>query len=93
MIRSKPVMHPFNPTRMPVLALAGLALGGYAKPAQSAPPPQVYQANWASLTKHPEPEWFRDAKFGIYWHWGVYSVPAYTTEHYIRRMYNEPEGD
>lgn len=35
-----------------------------------------YQANWASLEKHnPAPDWFRDAKFGIYFHWGVYSVP------------------
>lgn len=93
MIRSKPVMYPFHPARTPVLALAVLALGGCAMAAQSAPPPQVYAANWASLTRHPDPEWFRDAKFGIYWHWGVYSVPAYTTEHYIRRMYNEPEGE
>src|SRR5262249_3229389 len=32
------------------------------------------------------PEWFRDAKFGIYFHWGVYSVPAYSFEWYPRLM-------
>ena len=32
-----------------------------------------YDANWESLAKHNEtPEWFRDAKFGIYFHWGPY---------------------
>ncbi len=36
-----------------------------------------YNASWASLVQKPVPEWFRDAKFGIYGHWGVYSVPAY----------------
>jgi len=37
-----------------------------------------YQENWASLSKYNEsPDWFRDAKFGIYFHWGVYSVPAF----------------
>lgn len=33
------------------------------------------------------PEWFRDAKFGIFIHWGVYSVPAYHNEWYPREMY------
>ncbi|QNR85267.1 alpha-L-fucosidase [Pedobacter riviphilus] len=36
-----------------------------------------YEANWASLDKRPVPEWFKDAKFGIFITWGVYSVPAY----------------
>ena len=36
-----------------------------------------YQANWESLKKYTTPDWFRDAKFGIFIHWGVYSVPAY----------------
>src|SRR5688572_13148690 len=38
---------------------------------------QPYQANWASLDKRPIPQWFTDAKFGIFIHWGVYSVPAW----------------
>jgi alpha-L-fucosidase len=35
----------------------------------------------------PVPEWFKDAKFGIYFHWGVYSVPAFSNEWYPRAMY------
>ncbi|MFH5800841.1 alpha-L-fucosidase [Haladaptatus sp. CMAA 1911] len=34
------------------------------------------------------PEWFRDDKFGIYFHWGPYSVPAYGSEWYPRHMYD-----
>ncbi|RFM28484.1 alpha-L-fucosidase [Deminuibacter soli] len=39
---------------------------------------QTYQPNWESLDTRPVPQWFKDAKFGIFIHWGVYSVPAYT---------------
>jgi len=46
-----------------------------------------YKAEWKSLQKHPVPEWFRDAKFGIYTHWGVYSVPAFGNEWYPHWMY------
>jgi alpha-L-fucosidase len=54
----------------------------------------TYQATWASVNKHTcAPEWFMDAKFGIYFHWGVYSVPAYGTEWYPRNMYNKSSGE
>ena len=47
-----------------------------------------YEANYESLAAHNEaPKWFRDAKFGIYFHWGLYSVPAFGNEWYPRRMY------
>ncbi len=47
-----------------------------------------YEDNWESLSNHNEdPEWFKDAKFGIYFHWGVYSVPAFKTEWYPRHMH------
>ncbi len=36
-----------------------------------------YEANWASIDSRPTPSWFTDAKFGIFIHWGAYSVPAY----------------
>jgi alpha-L-fucosidase len=36
-----------------------------------------YQANWESLKKYTVPDWFRDAKFGIFIHWGPYAVPAF----------------
>lgn len=49
---------------------------------------QNFQPNFSSLEKsNPVPEWFKDAKFGIYFHWGVYSVPAYANEWYPRNMY------
>ena len=38
---------------------------------------QSYQSNWESLDKRPVPSWFQDSKFGIFIHWGVYSVPAW----------------
>jgi len=46
-----------------------------------------FQANWESLQQYKVPEWYRDAKFGIFIHWGVYSVPAYSNEWYPREMY------
>ena len=49
---------------------------------------QEFQPNLESLEKvNPVPEWFKDAKFGIYFHWGVYSVPAFANEWYPRSMY------
>ena len=36
----------------------------------------MYQPTWDSLRQHPTPQWFKDAKFGIYTHWGIYCVPA-----------------
>lgn len=36
-----------------------------------------YENNWESLNSRPVPQWFADAKFGIFIHWGLYSVPAY----------------
>jgi alpha-L-fucosidase len=38
---------------------------------------QTYEPNWESVDKRPTPAWFSDAKFGIFIHWGTYSVPAY----------------
>lgn len=37
----------------------------------------LYENNWPSLNARPVPGWFEDAKFGIFVHWGLYSVPAY----------------
>jgi alpha-L-fucosidase len=38
---------------------------------------QQFQPTWESIDRRPTPAWFTDAKFGIFIHWGVYSVPAY----------------
>ena len=42
--------------------------------------------NWNTVMHQP-PEWFADAKFGIFIHWGPYSVPAFKDEWYSRHMY------
>lgn len=39
---------------------------------------QKYEANWESIDSRPIPEWYTDAKFGIFIHWGPYSVPAFS---------------
>ena len=46
-----------------------------------------FQATWQSLKDYKIPDWFRDAKFGVFIHWGVYSVPAFESEWYPRNMY------
>ena len=38
---------------------------------------QKYQPAWDSIDQRPTPEWFTEARFGIFIHWGTYSVPAY----------------
>ena len=53
-----------------------------------------YQATWESLAAvNEEPDWFRDAKLGIYFHWGVYTVPAFGTEWYPRWMHFEDRAE
>lgn len=56
-----------------------------------------YEANWESLGNYQVPEWYKDAKFGIWPHWGVYSVPAYRGDHaaewYGRWMYGVEKGE
>jgi alpha-L-fucosidase len=37
----------------------------------------AYQATDASLSQHQSPDWFDNGKFGIFIHWGIYSVPAW----------------
>ncbi|RED96002.1 alpha-L-fucosidase [Marinoscillum furvescens] len=48
---------------------------------------KIYEPTWESLQQHETPSWFQDAKFGIYFHWGPYSVPAHQTEWYSHWMY------
>lgn len=48
-----------------------------------------YESSWESLTNRELSEWVIDAKFGIYAHWGIYSVPAFGNEWYAKRMYDK----
>ncbi len=45
--------------------------------------------DWDSLKGYRIPTWYEDAKFGIFLHWGVYSVPAFGNEWYPREMYRD----
>lgn len=77
---------------MNLIPLTALLLGAaLLLPAQTRKP---VEANWGSLAAHQAPAWLADAKFGIYAHWGVYSVPAYGHEWYAKRMYDpsDPRG-
>jgi alpha-L-fucosidase len=46
-----------------------------------------FRPDWGSLSHWEVPAWYKDAKFGIFIHWGVYSVPAFGSEWYPRQMY------
>jgi len=51
-------------------------------------PPGPFQPTWDSIQQnYKDPDWFRDAKFGIYMHLGIFSVPAHASEWYVRYMY------
>ena len=38
---------------------------------------EIYKGNWNSVNTHTVPKWYEDCKFGIFIHWGIYSVPAF----------------
>ena len=46
-----------------------------------------FQPDWAALQAYQTPQWYADAKFGIFIHWGLYSIPAFGGEWYSRNMY------
>jgi alpha-L-fucosidase len=48
-----------------------------------------FATNWQSLENYQIPQWYEDAKFGIFIHWGLYSVPAFNNEWYSRNMYQQ----
>ncbi|BDD02265.1 alpha-L-fucosidase [Persicobacter psychrovividus] len=48
-----------------------------------------YEDNWESLLKYETPEWFQDAKFGIFIHWGPTTVPGFMSEWYGYHMYRQ----
>jgi len=48
----------------------------------------TYEPTWESLSRDEIPEWVLDAKFGVYTHWGVYSVPAHGGPDYVKNLYD-----
>ncbi|MBK1877236.1 alpha-L-fucosidase [Pelagicoccus mobilis] len=57
----------------------GFTLNAYAAP--------VYEANWQSLDARETPQWWKDAKFGIFIHWGPYSVPSFSKNGFYSEWY------
>ena len=62
------------PSHLPTLAAF---ITGASLLAGTAHSQTKYEPTWESLDKRPTPQWYLDAKFGIFIHWGVYSVPAW----------------
>ena len=52
-----------------------------------------YEDTWESLSRYQVPEWYQNAKFGIFIHWGIYSVPGFGSEWYSRNMYIKDSGE
>ncbi len=44
------------------------------------PVPVLYEPTWDSVSTHPLPQWYDDAKLGIFLHWGLYSVPGWAPQ-------------
>jgi alpha-L-fucosidase len=75
--------------------LAATLAGQAVMPAQTSPPAvrqKPFTAELESLAAYQCPEWFRDAKFGIWAHWGPQSVPM-EGDWYARRMYLQEDRD
>ncbi len=47
----------------------------------------TFRPDWQTLSTYEVPDWYKDAKFGIFIHWGLYAVPAFGSEWYPREMY------
>ena len=86
-----------------LLAIAFLFATSLSLPAPSAQTPTAailekvdgavskgpFAPNWKSLEHFTVPAWYQDGKFGIFIHWGLYSVPAFGNEWYPRNMYKK----
>ncbi|WP_341841697.1 alpha-L-fucosidase [Chitinophaga caseinilytica] len=74
---------------IPSLLLSGVVgraagFSGVLSPASAAP----FQPNWDSLSNYAVPDWYRDAKFGLWAHWGPQCEPEYG-DWYAQSMYHE----
>jgi len=64
-----------------------LTVATLTPPLGIAPAAERYEPTWESLDARPTPQWFRDAKFGIFVCWGLYSVPAWTPKGHYAEWY------
>lgn len=77
---------------------AGAGLQAFARPTSAATRTAgegPYRPAWNSLRNIPVPRWLQDGKFGIYTHWGIYSVPAYGKNGtwYAHDIYTNQDSD
>ena len=80
--------EPANVTTRPTPPRKTLDVPGGRAPDGPAGP---FRPTWESIrANYKVPEWYLDAKFGIFIHWGVYSVAATASEWYPRHMYRTP---
>lgn len=69
-----------RPPKLPGPALAPLLLLLLRPPPGSAGGPAPFDPTWESLDARQLPAWFDKAKFGVFIHWGVFSVPSFGSE-------------
>ncbi len=58
------------------IVTTGLLASCNSDPVTEESDEESYEPTWRSLKRYPIPQWLKDGKFGIYTHWGIYSVPA-----------------
>src|SRR5262245_3196535 len=69
-----------------VVILAAIAQADSSEPKLPPSADGPFKPDWNSLTNYQTPEWFRDAKFGIWAHWGPQCQPEHG-DWYAQRMY------
>lgn len=75
--------------RIIILFLFSIVINAQDKPPKVLNSNKKYKATWESIRAgYSVPEWFKDAKFGIFLHWGPYAVPAYSSEKYPKGIYD-----
>lgn len=86
-VRTELLRHAMRTAAGAGAALVAVSMAAGCVP-EAVEDPTPYEPTWSSLAEHEAaPGWFRDAKFGIYLHWGALSVPAAFHDWYPRMMH------
>jgi len=75
-----------------ILVILCLAAMGAIRSDAAEPVAKRYEATWKSIDSRPTPQWWSDAKFGIFIHWGVFSVPSFAPKGEYAEWYWERIG-
>ena len=76
---------------IPFLALFVTSINFYFKYVTTEP--IKYDPTWESLDTRPLPQWYDDSKIGIFIHWGVFSVPAFSSEWFLWHWKNDKKPE